>query len=241
MKRIGYMPLNGGIMDQVTGPQKDRLQPVHNWPFWFLTNWATGNCSPVVISCGPIQLPVFVPVANWTSKHYSHDAPLLIPVSDLTKTTPVKQSIYALCIGRLVRSFWLSLLSWHACNVGNMVMDVGTAHDGWSRTTSGTWHPPRSRVIFLCPRQDMCPLWWTLKAKVWKWSPKVLWQVLQHLWVQYSQNDYHSVGPNVGSIYCEAYSSVFWTSHPTLHTPLGGNHLTPGNQWTRSFLLQDFV
>ena len=31
---------------------------------------ATGNCSPVAISCGPVQLPVFVPVANWTSKHY---------------------------------------------------------------------------------------------------------------------------------------------------------------------------
>ena len=65
------MPLNGGIMGQATGPQKDRLQPVHNQSFWFPANWATGNCSPVAISCSPVQLPVFVPVANWTSKHYS--------------------------------------------------------------------------------------------------------------------------------------------------------------------------
>ena len=43
MKKIGYMPLNGGIMGQATGPQKDRLQLVHNRSFWFLANWATGN------------------------------------------------------------------------------------------------------------------------------------------------------------------------------------------------------
>ena len=30
----------------------------------------TGNCNPVAISCSPVQLPVFVPVANWTSIHY---------------------------------------------------------------------------------------------------------------------------------------------------------------------------
>ena len=43
MKKIGYMPLNGGIMGQATGPQKDRLQPVYNRSFWFSANWATGN------------------------------------------------------------------------------------------------------------------------------------------------------------------------------------------------------
>ena len=43
MKKIGYMPLNGGTMGQVTGPQKDRLQLVYNQFFWFLANWATGN------------------------------------------------------------------------------------------------------------------------------------------------------------------------------------------------------
>ena len=64
------MPLNGGIMGQVIGSQKDWLQLVHNQFFWFLANQATGNCSPVVISCSPVQLPVFAPVANWTSKHY---------------------------------------------------------------------------------------------------------------------------------------------------------------------------
>ena len=32
-----------GIMGQATGPQKDRLQPVHNRSFWFPANWATGN------------------------------------------------------------------------------------------------------------------------------------------------------------------------------------------------------
>ena len=37
------MPLNGGIMGQATGPQKDRLQLVHNQSFWFLANWAAGN------------------------------------------------------------------------------------------------------------------------------------------------------------------------------------------------------
>ena len=37
------MPLNGGIVCQATGPQKDQLQLVHNWSFWFLANWATGN------------------------------------------------------------------------------------------------------------------------------------------------------------------------------------------------------
>ena len=32
---------------------------------------ATCNCSPVVISCGPVQLPVQVKSCNWTLKHYS--------------------------------------------------------------------------------------------------------------------------------------------------------------------------
>ena len=71
MEKIEYMSLNGGIMGQVASPQKDQLQPVHNWIlFLFLANWATDNCSPVAISCGPVQLPVFAPVANWTLKHY---------------------------------------------------------------------------------------------------------------------------------------------------------------------------
>ena len=41
MKKIGYMPLNGGIMGQATGPQEDRLQPVHNRSLIFgkLGNW----------------------------------------------------------------------------------------------------------------------------------------------------------------------------------------------------------
>ena len=43
MKKIGYMPLNGGIMGQATGHQKDQLQLVHNRSFWFPANWATGN------------------------------------------------------------------------------------------------------------------------------------------------------------------------------------------------------
>ena len=33
MKEIGYMPPNGGIIGQATGPQKDRLQPVYNRSF----------------------------------------------------------------------------------------------------------------------------------------------------------------------------------------------------------------
>ena len=33
MKKIGYMPLNRGIMGQVTGPQKDWLQLVYNRSF----------------------------------------------------------------------------------------------------------------------------------------------------------------------------------------------------------------
>ena len=69
------MPLNGGIMDQVTGPQKDWLQLVHNQFFWFLANQATGNCSPVAISCSPVHLPVFAPVSNWTLKHYIYSTP----------------------------------------------------------------------------------------------------------------------------------------------------------------------
>jgi len=35
--------------------------------FW---NLATGNCSPVAISCSPVQLPVFFAVLDWTLKHY---------------------------------------------------------------------------------------------------------------------------------------------------------------------------
>ena len=38
MKKIGYMPLNGGIMGQVTDPQKDQLQPVF-LIFGKLGNW----------------------------------------------------------------------------------------------------------------------------------------------------------------------------------------------------------
>ena len=72
MKKIGYMPLNGGIMGQATGPQPVFLisSKLGNWQLDWSQFIATGNCSPVAISCSPVQLPVFVPVANWTSKHY---------------------------------------------------------------------------------------------------------------------------------------------------------------------------
>ena len=32
---------------------------------WYFVSWLP--------SCGPVQLPVFVPVANWTSKHYLYN------------------------------------------------------------------------------------------------------------------------------------------------------------------------
>ena len=37
---------------------------------------ATSNCSPVAISCGPVQLPVRVKSCNWTLKHYLPVPPL---------------------------------------------------------------------------------------------------------------------------------------------------------------------
>ena len=61
MKKIGYMPLNRGIMGQETGPQKDQLQLVHNWSFLFLANWQLQSSCDQLWS---IQLPVFAPVAN---------------------------------------------------------------------------------------------------------------------------------------------------------------------------------
>ena len=78
MKKIWYMPLNGGIMGQATGPQPVFLisSKPGNWQLDLSQLIATGNCSPVAISCGPVQLPVFVPVANWTLKHYKWQAAL---------------------------------------------------------------------------------------------------------------------------------------------------------------------
>ena len=47
-----------------------RLQPVATSLFTSHSKEATRNCSPVVISCGPVQLPVRVKSCNWTLKHY---------------------------------------------------------------------------------------------------------------------------------------------------------------------------
>ena len=48
-----------------------RLQPVATSLFTSHIKEATRNCSPVVISCGSVQLPVWAKSCNWTLKHYS--------------------------------------------------------------------------------------------------------------------------------------------------------------------------
>ena len=47
-----------------------RLQPVATSLFTGHFKEATRNCSPVAISCGSVQLPVWVKSCNWTLKHY---------------------------------------------------------------------------------------------------------------------------------------------------------------------------
>ena len=72
-------------------------------------------------------------------------------------------------------------------------MNVCAAHNGWSRTASGAQFPSCPGIIFLHPGWDLCPLWWTLEAKIWSQPCRMLWQVLQYFWAKCTQNNCYSI------------------------------------------------
>ena len=120
MKEIGYMPLNGGIMGQVTSPQKDWLQPVHNQSFWFLANGqlATGlitidcnwqlqsSCdqlqsSPVASLCTSCQLDFRTLILGlaWLQPHCSADITLNLRLARWLHADQLSwHQIQAICI-----------------------------------------------------------------------------------------------------------------------------------------------
>ena len=59
------------IRPVVTSPQPllCAIARIGNWQPQLISEATTSNCSPILNGCGPVQLPVFLAVLDWTLIH----------------------------------------------------------------------------------------------------------------------------------------------------------------------------